>query len=166
MSRRWLRLVGGLTLATFLVANGPVNLPVLASLLPAPKPACGPVGPCPAGCGRDAASGCCCDGCCCDVETCGGVESPRAGGVPRSVGPAPAQADVAQHSPCPSCPGCPHCPGCPAGCCWCCAAKVPCCVSASPAGLEAAPSLGDCLAEFYLSIPAAPPSELLHPPRA
>lgn len=161
MTRQGLRLVAHLTLAIFLIANGPVNLAALACAAPARNPA----PDCDTRVSSDQETGCCCEGCCSADEEVGGAGRSCAATSPGSREATPGEPGVAPDCPCPSCPCCPHCPGCPAGC-WCCAAKAPCCLTGSPAGVGPVPCLGDCLADLSAVIPSAPAREVFQPPRA
>src|SRR5262245_53148387 len=168
MTRQGLRLVARLTLAMFLVANGPVNPADLAAVAAAPGPERGPAPPCHDD-RRDEPSACCCPECCCAAGADG--EEPRCScAACRGSGEAaPDEAGVDTGSTCPArpCyPHCPHCPACPGGCSGCCPAKAPCCLTDAPAGVGAAPCLGDCLADLSPVIPSAPTREVFQPPRA
>src|SRR6266511_3353377 len=150
MPQWWLRLVGLLTLATFLAANGPVNASALACLLAAPPSCPGTPGPIRCG-GCHMEKGYDCEACCpcCHHEEASDEASDEGPAADcDAIETAVDSAGVEQ--PCPSCPRCPFCPGCPSGCCWCCAAKLPCCLSA-PADLETSPCLGESLADHSLS---------------
>src|SRR5437016_3492228 len=103
MRRPWVPLVGRLTLAIFLIANGPVHLLAYAGAL-STQPVPGPGGPPHPKC--EAGGGCCC----CEAED----EDEHPGHGPalgNAAGFEPGEASPGR------CPACPHCPCCPAGCC-------------------------------------------------
>jgi hypothetical protein len=170
MPQRWLRVVGLLTLATFLAANGPVNTSALACLLSASR-SC-PETPGPGRCGDSRCNQeplCDCDAgcaCCRHEQECGEAGDDEGPSDCGTVEPAGTSAGVCQPCSRPSGPCGPFCPGCPAGCCWCCAANVPCCLDNGSTGPEVAPCLGAIQPDLSLAIPPAPSREVFQPPRA
>jgi hypothetical protein len=140
MRRRWLQPVSLISLAAFLIANTPASARAVhcpwVLVLP-DRHACEVHGD------QDD----CCTGC---------------------PGDEPADDSLFQKPSARHEPTCPHCPvpSCPQGCCWCSVAKVPMCGGTLQMSAALAPSLGSCLLEASLLIPAAPCGELIRPPRA
>jgi hypothetical protein len=145
MPRKWLRPIAGVTLALFVVANGPLGAGARA-----------------AGCCRHTANepataeptASCCEHC--------RSEQKRAAPAER----APVTLDRSDNAtdgsrPCPQHGSCP----CPGGCMFCSVAKVPCCVPVASL-MVLMPCLEQSLAEDSLHFPPLLWGKLIRPPRA